>query len=236
MSIAPEDRVLDWAPKDDPRSLNFPARTLFRKQSVVNWTWRAPSPLDQGREGACVGFGWTHEALTTPVPVDFTRLANKLLPADPDLFARTLYRDAQLVDEWGGEEYEGTSVNAGAKVMRDRGLLREWRWAFGVDDVIMSIINIGPVVLGINWYADMYQAPGGILSVGGLHVGGHCIIAMAVRKAGVIFENEEAIGILNSWGPSYGKNGRAWIRKSDLARLLSEQGEAAVPVRRSYGR
>lgn len=237
MTVAPEDRVLDWAPHHDPRSLAFPARTLFKRTTVVNWSWRTPVvPLDQGAEGACVGFGWTHEALTTPVVVDLSRIAAESWRKAPDLFARSVYRAAQFVDEWDGQAYEGTSVNAGAKIMRDIGLIKEWRWAFGVDDVIMSIINVGPVVLGINWYSGMYHAPGGILSVGGQLVGGHCIIARAVRQAGVIFADEEAIGIFNSWGPTYGTNGSAWVRKSELARLLSENAEAAVPVRRSFGR
>lgn len=229
--------MLDWAPRHDPRSLAYPARTLFRKTEVANWTWRTPTiPLDQGREGACVGFGWTHEALTTPVVVDFSSLAIQGWNKPPELFARSVYRAAQFIDEWDGEGYEGTSVNAGAKIMRQAGLLKNWRWAFSVDDVIMSIINIGPVVLGVNWYTGMYSAPGGILSVTGQLAGGHCILAHAVRKAGVIFPDEEAVGIFNSWGPTYGVNGHAWIRKSALARLLSEQGEAAVPVNRSYGR
>lgn len=229
--------MLDWKPRHDPRSLMYPARTLFRRTEPVNITWRTPMhPLDQGAEGACVGFGWTHEALTTPVVVKLGEIEQQQWPKNPTEFAQSVYRAAQHIDEWGGNDYEGTSVNAGAKIMRERGLLREWRWAFGVDDVILSIVNVGPVVLGINWYTSMYSAPGGIMQVGGGLAGGHCILAHAVRKAGVIFEDEVAIGLFNSWGPGYGLNGHAWIRKSELARLLSEQGEAAVPVRRSYGR
>lgn len=235
--IQPEDRKLDWVPRHDPRSLQFPARTLFRKTEPANMTWRAPSvPLDQGAEGACVGFGWTHEALTTPVAVNLEALAQTQWPGEPNAFARSVYREAQHIDEWDGVDYEGTSVNAGAKVMRSRGLLKEWRWSFGVDDVILSIVNIGPVVLGIPWHLSMYHAPNGIVEVHGEVVGGHCIMANAVRKAGVIFPDEVAIGWVNSWGPTYGQNGRGWIRRSALGYLLGQQGEAAVPVRRSYGR
>jgi len=235
--IHPEERVFDWAPRHDVRSLSFPARTLFRTTEPVNRTWRAPLvPLDQGREGACVGYGWTHEALSTPVAVDLSRLGQTQWPKNPALFAASVYRDAQRIDEWAGEAYEGTSVNAGAKIMRQRGIIKEWRWAFGVDDVILSIGNLGPVVLGIVWYSGMYTARDGIVDVSGDIVGGHCLIANATRKKGVIFPDEEAIGWVNSWGPTYGVNGRAWIRRSELASLLAQQGEAAVPVRRSYGR
>jgi hypothetical protein len=120
--------------------------------------------------------------------------------------------------------------------MREVGLLKEWRWNFSADDILLSIPNLGPVVLGINWYDSMYSAPGGVVTVNGSLAGGHCILAMATRKAGVIFPDEPAICLFNSWGPSWGLNGRGWIRRSALQKLMSEQGEAAVPVRRSYGR
>jgi len=177
-----------------------------------------------------VGFGWTGEALSTPVAVSLGRVG----PAEPNAFARDVYHRAQRIDEWAGEDYEGTSVLAGAKIMKQLGLLREYRWAFSIEDVALALSTTGPVVLGIPWYYGMYEAPGGILENTGRLVGGHCILAHAYRKAGVIFPDEPAIGLLNSWGPDWGIGGKAWIRQSDLAELLAE-GEACVPYRRSYG-
>lgn len=228
--------MLDWVPRHDPRSLQFPARTLFRYTSPQNITWRTPKvPLDQGREGACVGFGWTHEALTTPVVVDFARLAAEG-PEDPTEFALYVYRQAQKIDEWAGESYDGTSVLAGAKIMKAMGLTLEYRWNFDIDDVALSVTNLGPVVLGIPWYDSMYYPINGVVKVGGTVVGGHCILVVAYRKPGVIFAGEAAFGLFNSWGPTWGKNGFAWISASDLSRLLRQDGEACVPTRRSYGR
>jgi hypothetical protein len=229
-----EDRVLDWVPRKDPESLNYPIRGAVKRPAVTSKAWKAPHPLDQGREGACVGFGWTHEALSTPVPVNFAR-ASKVPVHDPDLLARHLYREAQKIDEWAGESYEGTSVLAGAKVMKGLGLLKEYRWAFGVEDVITALLTTGPVVLGLAWYESMYEAPDGIVEVGGDMVGGHCILARAVAAKGRVFPDERAVGWLNSWGPEYGKNGLAWIRESELGWLLRQDGEACVPYRRSYG-
>jgi hypothetical protein len=233
--VAPQDRVLDWVPRHDPRSLQYPVRTLFKHPEPMNMTWRTPStPLDQGREGACVGFGWVHEALTTPVRVDIARMAS-VVPRNPTDFALYVYRQAQRIDEWEGEDYEGTSVLAGAKIMQDLGLLREYRWAFGVMDVALAVTNVGPVVIGIPWYDSMYESKG-IVEVHGSVVGGHCLLVMAYRKAGAVFENEAAFGLFNSWGPGWGRNGLAWIRQSSLARLLADRGEACVPTRRSFGR
>lgn len=223
---AHQDRVLDWVPRFDDQSREYPVRRAAAPH-LHNRTWRVPAPLDQGREGACVGFGWTHEALSTPVAVE--------LHGDPNAYARQVYNQAKRIDEWAGEDYDGTSVLAGAKVMKAAGYLREYRWAFNIQDVVASILATGPVVLGVNWYDTMYEAPDGLVTVGGDLAGGHCILATGYRLAGRIYPDEPAISLFNSWGPSWGVRGLGWIRQSQLARLLDEGGEACVPYRRAYG-
>jgi len=67
----------------------------------------AHAHYDQGREGACVGFAWSRAA---------SLVEGRLF----DGFS--LYRRARQVDEWPGEAYDGTSVNAGGRVCKDEGL------------------------------------------------------------------------------------------------------------------
>lgn len=233
--IAPEDRVLDWAPSPDPRNRNYPMqatlRTAVRRRNKL---WRPGPVLDQGREGACVGFAWAAEAFSTPVAVDLNRTA-KVPTKDPTQFARTLYRNAQKVDEWLGEDYSGTSVNAGAKAMREFGLVREYRWCADMDDLVGAVLSKGPVVIGTPWYSDMYEAPNGILTPGGILVGGHAILAVGYRHKDPRLDGGDGVILQNSWGTSWGDGGRAVIRLDDLSELLAD-GEAAVAVRRSYGR
>jgi hypothetical protein len=92
---------------------------------------------DQGSEGACVGFG-------------ISRLASQLNRKAYDGF--WLYHEAQKVDEWPGESYDGTSVRAGLDVLRKVGHrvmlngkesppamsegIRANRWARSIEDVL----------------------------------------------------------------------------------------------------
>lgn len=227
--------ILDWQPRHDPRSKNFPisaaVRTSVRRRNKL---WKVGPILDQAAEGACVGFGWTAEALAAPVPVRLHWMKTDI-PRDPTQFARLVYRTAQHNDEWEGEDYEGTSVLAGAKAMKNFGLLREYRWAFNIEQVADAVLQSGPVVIGVPWYNGMYDAPNGILTPSGPLVGGHCLLVVGYRLADPELGGEDGFVLQNSWGTSWGKNGLAKIKKSDLAALLKDDGEACVPVVRSYG-
>lgn len=230
------DRILNWAPQFDERSKEFPIRlAIGESPKRRNKLWRTGPVLDQGREGACVGFGWAAEAFSTPTAVDLSRVKADV-PKDPTEFALHTYRRAKQLDYWAGEDYSGTSVLAGAKAMREFGLIKEFRWAFSINDIIDSVIQKGPVVLGIPWHMNMYDAPGGVLEVGGEVVGGHCITAVGYRLPNSSKTGEEAIILQNSWGEDWGIKGHAEIKVTDLAALLKEYGEACVPSRRSYGR
>lgn len=229
--------ILDWAPHFDERSRNYPIREVIREASPRrrNKLWRVGPVTDQGSEGACVGHGWTTEALATPVAVDLNRISADV-PRIPNSFAQYIYESAKKVDYWPGEDYSGTSVLGGAKAMQSVGLLKEYRWAFSIQDVIDSILTKSPVVLGMNWYEGMYEAPNGVLSVSGPLVGGHCLTAVGYSVEYKGLGGEDTIILRNSWGPSWGKNGLAEIKVSELEALLMDNGEACVPTKRSYGR
>ena len=69
----------------DERSRNFPVRALrTTEQAPRSRMWRCRRALDQGPNGACVGFSMAHELIANPVPV---RVRAK--------FAKQLYREAQ---------------------------------------------------------------------------------------------------------------------------------------------
>jgi hypothetical protein len=223
-------RKFDWRPKFDPRSKNYSLRdTLRSTPRRVDTLWRVGPILDQGSEGACVGFGWTAQTLADPFSSDLTKIPKAHVPKEPQPFAFYVYKSAQKIDEWPGEDYEGTSVLAGARIMKRYKLISSYSWAFSLDDVVDGIIARGPVVLGIPWYESMYEAPRGRVVVSGKEVGGHCILAVGYRRSSEKFGGRESVILQNSWGPSWGESGLAEISLDDLSALLRKQGEACLP-------
>lgn len=199
----------------DERSRNYPISAILhdRKRS---YTWRCDTHLDQGTEGSCVGHAFAHDIAARP----------SVSPVTSSL-ALQIYRRAQQIDEWPGEGYSGTSILAGAKATKEAGYLDEYRWAFGLDDLISAVGYHGPAVLGVNWYQGMI-APGadGFIHPTGQFMGGHAILCHSVSI------KHERFTLHNSWGPTWGRGGRCYVSFTDMNRLLSERGEACIPVKR----
>lgn len=221
--------ILDWKSSHDPKSRSYPIRAVMGDRvEPRERRWKPGAVLDQGREGACVGFGWTGELLASP-----RRPESKVSAATGNLFALDLYHRAQVLDEWPGEAYSGTSVLAGAKALVEKGMIESYRWAFGIDDVRDAIITEGPVVIGIPWYESMYETTAnGLVVVDGDQVGGHCILLTGYHPAHPAFGDRPMYRWRNSWGAGYGIKGTAWIDADVLARLLADDGEACVPMGR----
>jgi hypothetical protein len=220
------DRVfqLDW------RSLDFPVMALMAQETNFayrSYTHRCDVWNDQGQEGACVGFGWGHELSARPA----------VFTVDADFSRNRIYKPAQLIDEWPGEDYEGTSVLAGAKIIKQLGLMDSYRWAFTVEEMALAVGYKGPAVIGVNWYTGMFNTDeNGFIHPTGRIEGGHCILAMAVR---IIKNADKSLNydasfftLHNSWGQGWGRLGKAYISFRDMARLIGEQGDVCIPIGR----
>lgn len=203
----------------DPRDSAYPVRTLLPARSGrVYRYWENDGWWgDQGWTSQCVAYAWTHWLEDGPVPQDG--------PA-PCVDPAAIYREAQKIDEWPGEDYEGTSVRAGAKVLQALGYIREYRWAYTLEDVVAVLLELGPVVVGTAWYDSMFDPhPDETLRIRGKRpVGGHAYLLNGVNT------KTERVRLKNSWGRSWGVDGHAYLRFGDLARLLREDGEACLAV------
>ena len=220
-------RVLDWQPLHDPASRRYGAAELVSAPPAHDVRWRGPSKIiDQGAEGSCVGHGCVNLIGSEPNPAPRTRVTHAE--------AVRWYERAQRLDEWPGDDYSGTSVNAGMKVGRAFGWWDGWRWAFGPDEM-RAAITLGPLVIGVPWRAGMYDTePDGLVTTGGQEVGGHCleVIAWVTDYAG----HGPGYWWRNSWGPTYGIRGDGFVPEATMAGLLAEVGEVAVPVGRKIGK
>lgn len=212
--------ALGRVPHFDERSRSFGVRSLFEPavlKKKTHWQMLPQFPLDQGQEGACVGFGWCAELAAEPVRYNTT-----------NQYAFQYYAATRQIDqEMGNFWTEGASVLAGAKLAQRVGMISGYRWAFGMEEVIATLVQLGPVVLGVNWYESMYETDvnGGVV-IEGDRVGGHCILVNGYDPNHEV--HGECVQWINSWGPDYGLGGVGYLKLADLDRLLDEQGEACI--------
>lgn len=232
-------------PGHDERNRNYSVRPLLanRREAIVrkDTFWKVPDdpniPFDQAKEGACGPFSGFHELAVGPI----------FVPGITQQGAFDFYPRVQATDRAMGNNWpDGVSMLALAKTLKAEGRITEYRWAFGVNDVVDTLVSTGPVILGIEWRYNMYfTASGGRVVLSGNVVGGHALVLVAyviatgefARKLNVP-EGTEVVGWLNSWGRGYGvadarlnaSGGIGWLTLADLGTLLSRNGEALVPT------
>jgi hypothetical protein len=247
------DPRLDRLVELDHRSRKFRAVSLVPAGAApVTKQWDLRWLLDQGQEGACTNFGLAHNRLGSPKPKKLGSTCAKV----EDLAFRYYNRSKQL-DQWSGEDYSGTSLLAACKAWREAKLLGEYRWCFGIDDLILTLGHVGPVVLATDWLDSMFDpGPDGHVDTSGNVAGGHAYNAVGVilhperstwRTTGV--RGEPLIIGPNSWGPrrsphepqqvpreqAWGRNGWWAMSASQVEKLLKgveSKGEACIPLDR----
>jgi hypothetical protein len=217
----------------DPRNRSFPARgVVFAAEDPVvpRVHWRRVV-FDQGGSSACTMFSAAGCLHTSP---------NRLRLAKAGLLAYDSYDElvmgylrAQAEDPWDGGEpdYYGSSTDAPFKILRAEGRIAEWRWCFGLEDVLCTLAYHGPVSIGTDWYSGMDEPRGRdavVEPVGNIR-GGHAYEVYAVMPhakwpGGGYVDCFQSWG---DWGPRHGRFRMSW---EALGHLLDSQGEACTIV------
>jgi len=174
--------------------------------------WRLGPIMDQGNTSHCVGYSWYGWLTAEPLR------QHPILPSG-------IYTMSQYLDEWDGTDYDGTSVRGGAKALTVTGHISEYQWAWTLDDAVQHVLDVSPLVIGVNWYAKMEDTDAdGFIHVGGRLRGGHAVLLYGVNT------RSGFASIRNSWGPDWGKRGNCRISLEDFEKLLGEDGECCTAI------
>lgn len=199
----------------DDQSRNYPVRSLLPiSQEPKKKSWRCDPRLNQGQTPKCVGFAWTEDHAAEPQ----RHRVNDMLP-------HQWYKVAQEKDGITGP-HDGSTTLGGAKAGVQLGFFKEYRWCFGLEDLIRTVSSLGPVLVGTNWYRSMFDPDeNGVISISGPLDGGHewCIRGVNPRR--------ELFLARQTWGRSWGLRGDFLVPFDAMQLLLVQDGDACYPVR-----
>lgn len=173
---------------------------------------------DQGSSSHCTAYSWLAYLHDGPVVQEHFTQKPMYNPAD-------LYKKLQENDGVIRPSYDGTTVRAGAKVMKKLGFIKEYRWTRNVEDITKALLVFGPVIVGSHWYTDMMKPDANAkISVSGNSIGGHAFLLNGVDV------NKNLYRIKNSWGRRWGIQNHGFIDINDFQKLIDKGGEVCIPL------
>lgn len=213
--------------RHDTRSAAFavaggPSSTLVSRR----WTRRGPV-LDQGDLGSCTGnaaAGW--------ILTDNAGRAGLTTDADGVLvdenYAVDLYSLATQLDSYPGTyppDDTGSDGLSVAQALQKTDWASGYQHAFSLQAALTALSTLGPVMFGTEWLNGMFDPdPDGRLRLSGAVAGGHEYVVDEIDVT------NQRVWLCNSWGPTWGVQGRAYLTWADATKLLGQQGDVTVPT------
>src|SRR5688572_30495793 len=193
--------------------------------------WQVPI-LDQGKEGACTGFG-----LATVT--NYLLRRRKIIPDPKPVSPRMLYQMAKRYDEWPGENYSGSSARGAMKGWHKHVFFFKQKTAYEMNDANLTlnekrIADALKRPLGAYYrvnHKDLVAMHSAMAEVGVLfatatvhqgwnEIGKDGVIPLSPSLLGghafaIVAYDQQGFWIQNSWGPTWGKDGFALITYDD---------------------
>lgn len=176
-----------------------------------NWEFPSES-LDQGDSPHCTGFSLADFGINLPINTPYTN-------EDGHRF----YYECKKIDNEPNEE-NGSSIRSVAKVLKNQGKIEAYAFAPDMATIKWWLLNKGSMIAGTIWTENMFTPnENNILNIDGDTAGGHAYLLNEWRI-------DNYIGIQNSWGSQWGKNGKAYISADNFEKLFIHSGECLAAV------
>lgn len=200
--------------------------------------------LDQGSLGSCTGNAGVAALYRHPYVAGVVKPFGTFTPNEPG--AVNLYTEATKIDPFAGEmpaEDTGSDGLSIAKVLKRTGAVSGYLWAFTLLEALAQLAET-PVITGVPWLNSMFDTTNSghaghlvVRQESGM-AGGHEICADEVlTPAGAVLDasgsvdlSQVWVGGPNSWGTSWGDQGRWYMTAAEWGWLLSQQGDVTAFV------
>lgn len=160
------------------------------KKNISYKTWKTGGIYTQ--EGAsCVGCASAMLLASEPNAIE-----SKNIPSP-----EAILEESKKFDK---VEKVGTDMKSGLKALEKMGFVKSYYYSDKIDEILISVLNLGPVVIGVDWYYGMQHCSGILKKTGGL-LGQHAVVVYGVDlKKGYFL-------VVNSHGEDWGKDGKGKI-------------------------
>lgn len=169
----------------------------IEKKNLIYKTWKISDIYDQGLNNSCVGYACALLLESEP---------NIKKTPDPEV----IFTEAKKFDT---KEKVGTGIRSGLKALQSMGYVKSYYWTDEITEIVVAILNLGPVIAGIDWYYGMNNATDHLYASGGFQ-GNHAILVY-----GVDLKKQEFL-IANSHGYNWGTLGTARVSFATMAKIF----------------
>lgn len=206
--------------------------------------------LDQGKEGACTGFGLATMA-------NFLLRRRNIGPDVTPVSARMLYEMARRYDEWEGEAYEGSSARGAVKGWHKHGVCADALWSYkpgarGGELTAERVADAATRPLGAYYrvdHQDLVSMHAALTEVEILYATGvvhehwqepgrngmirprnRTTKTLGGHAFALVGYDERGFWLQNSWGPGWGYEGFALLTYEDWLTCSSDVWVARLGV------